>query len=291
MTSAGKNTGARVLLVIGFLAASLSYSCWLAQRTVLDAGETRSLARALLETDAVQTNLSDQAIKQIDAEMPNGRGNAQVHTAVTEALHDPRVINAFADALGAIQGALVGKHQDQVTINGHALSAAIHDTLAAHNPQLAGELAKQAPLDIELNGNDLPRFGNTLNTARSVTTAAGLLAAFLICLSLFKAHDRHAVSRLGRRIAYMAIVPLLFFVVLPRVLAGLHGAGPEIVGTALRIYAGRVLPSPIVLVVVGLSVAIGALVVPAPRPTEAETRPATEVLPAQREPEKQPLYM
>jgi hypothetical protein len=295
VTKAGKNVGARVLLVIGFLAASLSYSCWLAERTVLDANETRGLARALLNTDAVQENLTDQAMKQLDTELPQARGNPQVRDAVTEALRDPRVVNAFADALGAIHGALLGKRQDRVTIGGHELSAAIQRALAKQNPTLAGELAKQRPLDIEFNGKDLPNFGNTRDNVRNLMTAAGMLAALLLCLSLFKAHDRRSISRCGRRIAYMAVVPLLVFIALPRVFTMFDGATPDIVGAALRAYAGQVLPSAIVLVVIGASVAIGAFAVPARRAVDPAPPPrpdaAAPLASRPPQPERQPLYM
>jgi hypothetical protein len=303
MHKAGKNVGARVLLVIGFLAASLSYSCWLAERTVLDASQTGGLARALLKTEAVQRNLTDQAVKQLDVEMPNARGNPQVRTAVMAALRDPRVIAAFADALGTIHGVLLGHHQDHVTMNGRALSSAIHDSLTEQNPQLAGQLAKQPPLDIELNGKDLPNFGNTRGNADNIMTVAAMLAVVLICLSLFKAHDRGSVSRFGRRVAYLAVVPLLLFAVVPRVLGSLSGAGPEIVGTALRVYAGRVVPSAIVFAGLGITIAISAFAVPKHRAVEEfphlpqdapAPQPAFAPFPspaAPQPPAQEPLYM
>ena len=44
------NRGARLLLVVGFLAAWIGYDAWLVSHVVLDPNATRAAAHALVET-------------------------------------------------------------------------------------------------------------------------------------------------------------------------------------------------------------------------------------------------
>jgi hypothetical protein len=106
--------------------------------------------------------------------------------------------------------------------------------------------------------------------------AAGVL---LIAISLMQVRDRKVVARLGRRTAYLAIGPLLAFAVIPHLLDGWSNTGAVVAGTLLRSYSGRVLPSALMLAVVGCSVSLIALatrlshISPAPAPGPALQAP------------------
>jgi hypothetical protein len=91
----------------------------------------------------------------------------------------------------------------------------------------------------------------------------GIVAALLfLTASLLRQHDRHAFGRVGRRIASLSVVPLVAFLVLPRVLEQLSGNTPQVASVLLRTYGRRVLPSAFGLVIVGLLVALGSAIWP-----------------------------
>ncbi len=88
-----------------------------------------------------------------------------------------------------------------------------------------------------------------------------MFALVLVGASLLVAHERRDVARIGRRIAYLSICPLLFFGLLPHLLQGADGDAPEIGGALLGSYGSRVLPSAIGLLVAGIIVTIGSLAI------------------------------
>ena len=59
---------ARVLLTLGFLAASVAYSSWTAERTILDPAATRGATHALLATPAVHDMLAREIRTALEAE-------------------------------------------------------------------------------------------------------------------------------------------------------------------------------------------------------------------------------
>ncbi len=83
-----------------------------------------------------------------------------------------------------------------------------------------------------------------------------------VTASLILVHDRRAFGRVGRRIAYLAITPIAVFVLLPRLLAHAPGDGPQIAAALLRVYGNRILPSTVALIVVGVAIAVAAMLSP-----------------------------
>ncbi len=152
-------------------------------------------------------------------------------------------------------------------------TAAVHDALAPTDPKLAAQVARVAPIDLHVKANDLPHLHDAKTAAGTVAVLAIMGALLLITAALLLQHDRRSVSRVGRRIAFLAFMPLVVFAVVPRVLQRTSGDAPQIASALLRVYADRVLPSAIVLVVVGLTVAVGALVWPRAGIEHAATSP------------------
>lgn len=259
-----QKSGARILLVLGFLAAFVGYDAWIVSHAILDPGATRAAAHALLEAPAVRKGLADQITTELDRQLPNARQDPRAQAAVAAALRDPRVANAFADTVAQIHAAVLSSNAgDQTfTIDGHALSAALHDALAPHDPQLAAQLLTVPPIAVQIKAKDMPRLHDPQSTADVVTVLAVMAALLLITASLILQHDRRTIGRVGRRTALLAFTPLLVFFALPRVLGHASGDAPQIASALLRVYGARVLPSAIALVVVGLTIAISALVWP-----------------------------
>ncbi len=147
-------------------------------------------------------------------------------------------------------------------IDGRALTTALHDEVAATDPQLAAQILRAPPLDVSISSGSLPHVPDARPTADVVTTLATIAALLLVTASLLLRHDRRSVRRVGRRIAYLAAMPLVVFVALPRVLTHASGDTPQIAAALLRVYGDRVLPSAIAFLVVGLATVVAALVWP-----------------------------
>jgi hypothetical protein len=259
----GSSAGAKVLLVVGFLAAWLGYDAWLVSHVVLDPNATRAAAHALLETPAVRNSLTDQLTQQVDSRVPAATGDPRVAAAVATTLRDPRVVAAFTDTIVSIHRSILsGTNQKVFTVDGTAVRAALQQTLAQQDPPAAAQVAKLPPLDVRITTNKLPDVHDPRDATNGVALLATVAAVLLVAASLVLRHDRRAVARVGRRIAYLAITPLLVFFVLPRVLEHASGSVPEVASTLLRTYGNRVLPSAIALVVVGVMVTVGALTWP-----------------------------
>jgi hypothetical protein len=255
----GSTTAARALLAVGFLAAWIGYDAWILSHVVLNPDATRSAAHALLETPAVRNGLADQLAAQVDRRLPSAAKDPRVEPAVTAALRDPRVVTAFTDTIVEIHEALLsGTDQKSFTVDGRALSAALHDVLVTNAPGLAAQIKRAPPLTVSIRSKDLPQ----LNDPRSATSGLAVLAILatllLITASLLLRHDRRAFALVGRRIAYLAITPLSLFLVLPSALGHVSGTAPEVARTLLRTYGDRILPSAIGLVLVGVFIVLGA---------------------------------
>ncbi len=274
---------ARLLLVVGFLAAWIGYDAYLASHVIFDPGSTRAAAHALLKTSVVQRDLTDDITKALDKRLPGAARDPRAKAAVKAALADPRVTDAFANTLARIhEQVLSNGDSTSFTVDGRAISAALHDALAKSDPQLAARVKQVPPLTIDIGHRKLPNLHDPRSTSNVVAALGTVAALLLIAASLLLRHDRRAIALVGRRIAYLAITPLVIFVVLPRLLDHASGDAAQIASALFRVYGDRVLPSAVTLVCVGLVVFFGALLMPRfgsddrsprPRPPASPSRP------------------
>ena len=258
----GRRTGARLLLAVSFLAASIAYSAWWVSGIVFDPASSGRAAHALLATPAVQRSLSDDISRQLDRELPETAAPAAVHTAVAQALRDPRVTTAFADALTQLHRAMLspdGNHA-AIELDPRMVTSAIHDALAQQDPGLAAKITAREPITVRLGGGDLPHIGPARGTFTMIQLVALIIALMCGALSLALEHGGRAVRRTGRRIAYLSIVPLALFEVAPPVLTHYDGETPQATAAVLRSLAGQVVPSAVILLVAGIAIAIGVTV-------------------------------
>ena len=259
----GSNAGARALLVVGFLAAWIGYDAYLASHVMFDPGSTRAAAHALLQTSVVQRDIARDVTKELNNRLPEAARDPRAAAAVKAALRDPRVTNAFADTLERIhEQVLSGGSSTSFAIDGRAITSAVHDALAKSDPKLAAQIKQVPPLTVEVGHRKLPNLHDPRSTANVVALLGVIAALLFIAASLVLRHDRKAVALVGRRTAYLAITPLVVFVVLPRLLSYASGDAPQVASALFRVYGDRVLPSAIGLAVIGLAVFFGALLMP-----------------------------
>ncbi len=259
----GSNLGARLLLVVGFLAAWIGYDAWIVSHVAFNPEATRAAAHALLDAPAVRKSLADQLKNEIAQQLPAIASDPRVGPALDRALRDPRVEAAFADTVAQIHQAVLSDSNAQTfTIDGRALTNALHDEIAPSDPHLAAQILRAPPLDVSISSKDLPHVHDARPTANTAMLLAITAALLLIAAALLLRHDRRTVGRVGRRMAYLGTGPIVALVVSPRVLAHAPGDPPQIAAALLRVYGDRVLPSAVALIVSGLAVFVGALVWP-----------------------------
>jgi hypothetical protein len=255
----GNNLAARLLMVFGFIALSLGYSSWVASRTVLDTKATTAVAHPILGTPSVQHALREKLADALDAALADAHADPHVKRAVAEAARDPRITAAFTAAIGSLHQALLSNGGGDITLDPSAITDSMRDALADRDPELAAQLANAEPLRVQFQSDKLPHLGSLRDKARTARTlglAAGIL---LIAGSFMLVRDRKAIGRAGRRVAYLAICPLVIFALAPRLLDGSRSSGAQVGAAALRSYSGRVLPSAIALAIIGASIALIAM--------------------------------
>jgi hypothetical protein len=273
---AGSTLFPRLLLIVAYIAAAFGYNAWVASQTVLDPGATRDVATTLLASPAVQRAITEDVSRELQREVGLDANDPAMQTAINAALHDPRVTAAFAKAAATLHDALISGGNTEVRLNTLAPTDALQDAIAQYDPQLAAEFAShvaEQPLDVELGGEDLPTVRGISSKADAVTVIGIVTALLLGVASLVMLHDRKHFGRLGRRIAYLALLPALGFVLLPSLLDRSHRDGAEVAGAVLRTYRGRIVPSVVALAVVGLVVFVAALVWPRRRAAEMPAAP------------------
>ena len=272
--------GARVLLTLGFLAASVSYSSWVVHRTALDPSATRGATHALISQPSVRSALATQLHDALTPALGRAGADPKLRTAVNAAVADPRFVAAFADAIAELHAAILSDHSGKVTIDTQAVTASLRTAIAHHDPALSKKVRAIGTVKMPL-GNDAkrPHVGGLTRAVGPVGVLAALLAILLIGAALLLVHDAKMIRRVGRRVAFLALGPVIAFAVLPRVLSARHGNSEAVGAAILRAYGHRVLFSAAVLVVIGVSTWLTAAAVPTLRrmyrPSAAEQPTAT----------------
>ena len=293
---------ARALLTLGFVAASLGYSSWTAQRTFLDPAATKRATHALLATPAVQTMLTRElrtaiapALEQIKAagtqtaspkhpvgpkrRALNARAakdaEVKLNQAIDAAVRDPKFIGAFEDAIMRVHEGVLSGDPGQVTLDSQAVTAALNQAIARIDPRLAPKTKGLKPVSVPIGGSGLPHIGDVRHDARVVGGSAIAMAFLLIGGALLLAHDRKMFRRTGRRIAFLALPPALLFLVVPRLLASSHNSGFAVSAAILRVYGNRVLFSAAVFAGLGVGIWLVAVVVPSRRESQPDAPPAS----------------
>ena len=265
----------RVLLTIGFVAASLAYGSWIAERTVLDPGATRGATQALMATPAVRSMLADEIHDELVPTLGATAKDPQVKAAIDRAVADPRLSTAFADAVEAVHTNLVSDTRRSVTLDPAAVTSVVDTAFLGVAPKIAPKVQHAPPLRIGIGGADLPHLGHVVHAIKSGAVVASLLACAAIGAALLLGHDRRTLRIAGRRVAMLALPATAVFAIAPRMLPMFsHSNVSVVVGTVLEAYGHRVLPSAVLLAVGGLGVWLLAVLFPLLQ-SLASTRTAT----------------
>ena len=274
-----KKIGARVLLTLGFLAASVSYSSWIVSRTVLDPSATRGATHALITAPAVRRTLAREIHDTLAPQLGHASADPKLNAAINAAVADPRFVRAFDDAIAKIHTAILSDRSGRVTLDTTAVTAALRASVAQRDPALARRVRGLGTITLPLGSDQLPHIGRASRDVGRVKAIALLLAIALVGGALLLAHNLATVRGVGRRIAFLAIGPAVVFAVIPRLLDTSHGSAQAVAAALLRAYGRQVLFSAVLLAVIGVSVWLIALATPLLRRLRGSGEPAPAATP------------
>ncbi len=256
-------------MTIGFLAASMAYSSWTAERTIFDPAATRGATTSLLSTPTVHDLLAREIRAALQPSLGPEANNAKLTAAINTAVADPRFIGAFEDAIVSINQAVLSDGHGRVTLDPDAVTGSVDGAVARVDPKIALQVRKTKQVSVPIGSADLPHLANVGRGVRQAGDIALAIAILLIGGALMLAPERKTFRRAGRRVACLAIPPVVVFAVGPRLLASSHNRALSVSAAILQAYGHRVLFSAAILAIVGLSTWIIAVAIPK-RPARAE---------------------
>ncbi len=268
---------ARFVLALAYVAGALAVSAWCVTQTALDPAATHKSIEKMFATPEMQQFVAKDVTKNVNAQLGLKPTDKRVSAAVAKVVKDPAVTTAFVDAVSQAYSAVLADAPANPIVESTTLTNKLATALKRKYPDLAARVQQQASPFYELDEVKLPRLGGVRKTVNDVRTIGALVALALVGLSLALEHDRRAVARVGRRVAYLAITPVLLYIVAPRLLGLVPGNIPQISSAATRAFSSRIVPIAVLLVVVGLVIVIGAVTIPRMRDrmmaTPAEASP------------------
>ncbi len=254
---------ARVLLWVGAIAASTAFWAFSAQQTMLDPSATRDLATDLIGADVVSESLAKQLSSQlrerVPAELASKVSDDELDAAASAAIADPRIADAFGDAIGSLHEQILnGGGDDKVTIDSGAINEALKEALQPIAPRLAKSIGGSDPIALEVDGARIPNLEAVDGAVGALLLAAALLALFGFGLGVV-VHPQplKAASIVGRRLVFISAVPVVLYLVVPAALSAIASDLTKLMSPFASAYGKGILPTALVLLVGGAVLWVG----------------------------------
>lgn len=251
-----QRTVARVLLFVGGLAAALSWWAFAAEQTVFNPRATHDVAARLLDAGPVQDSAVRSLASQLRKGLPKGTDASVATSIARQAVRDPDLHEAFGDAARTLHEQLLdhgGTHHELV-VDTAAVNAALRAALAHAAPDLAKRF-RPTPFSMRFDTRRFPNLAHARALMPELRLAGLFVAILTWALALALHPDRAAATRsIGRRIAGVAMVPVMMWVIVPAIMRLLsHELGSDITPIATG-YGTRLVPPAVALLVVGATI-------------------------------------
>ena len=174
--------------------------------------------------------------------------------AATTALQDPALRRAFGDALASLQQQLIdgGGKAHQLTIDSAAVTTAVRDAVQQVDPSVAARMPS-APLQLHFDTSSMPSLHGVDRHTGTVTWLAALIALAAWFGAVIVHPEPWTATRvIGRRVAEIGVLPLVFWVLIPAALRALHVSAAEVLSPLASAYGGRLAPAASSVVAVGV---------------------------------------
>ena len=254
---------ARLLLAVGAVAASLSFWAFSAKRTILDPAATRDVATSLIDTGAVTDSLASQIADQLDRAIPAefaGQLPAdEVERIAIAVVADPRVATSFGATIeSAHEQLLRGDREREFVIDSRAINRAVRETVSEFDPALGARVAEAEPIGASVDVSNLPSLQPVEAGVDTVLLVGAVIAVVAFGLGVaIHPEPWQAVAVVGRRIAAIAVVPIVLYLAVPAALRAISSDRTETLTPFATAYGSRILPAAFALMVGGIALWVG----------------------------------
>lgn len=215
-------------LILGpaLLIGSVAWSGYLALRTVFDEDRSATVARELLENDAVTEQLAENIGVAIEAALPDDvpLTAEEVDAAALAVLNDPRVTDLVIDSFGQTHRSFLGLDEVPQTLDLNPVAAVAREQIATISPDAAAAIPADTNWSVELPTERIPNSSPVRDLLETSVPYLAGISVVMVLLAFLTTSDRPSVLRraafwaIGTTAVYLLLgygVPALVRFVLP----------------------------------------------------------------------------
>jgi hypothetical protein len=254
---------AGLILGLSLLAASLSWSGFLALRTVFDTDRSRDVAEELLDNDDVVSQLATNFAGVIDAAVPADAALPEglAEEAATAALGDPAVRELMLTAFVDTHRAFLGDGDAPGEVDLTPIAESVRPTLVAAVPGLESVLPESTRLVIPLPTEHIPDASPVESFLERAVPALAIVAVLGAFVALVFTSDRPSILR---RAGFWALGTTAVYLVLglgvPRLLRAAIPDQGEVLAALLTALLRTTIAPSIVLAVCGAGLIVASMI-------------------------------
>jgi hypothetical protein len=227
-------------------------------RVALDESAVQGTARTLLGTERVEEPMRARTAAAIAATVPGTAplGPRRFERLVRTTVEQPEFLAAFRDAVGVVHRHVFVGETGPIVLEPENVRVAIVGALDEREPDLGGQVPATAAPVVTVDSESIPDLDGWAPVVRRTTAISGVLAGVLLAVGLALSERRaRAVARIGRWATATGVGVLVFFWLLPRVVAPLIGGWTEVGGGVVSSSSALLVPA-LVLIAVGVAVIV-----------------------------------
>ncbi|MEO1060204.1 MAG: hypothetical protein AAFZ07_02210 [Actinomycetota bacterium] len=188
---------AALILGPALLIASLSWSGFVALRTVFDPDRSADVAEELFDNEEVQEQLTTNLGVAIETALPDDVPvtDEQIDAIAAFALEDPAVEALILQALDSAHGAFLGEGTAPTTLSLGPVTESLRASLVEAVPQAEGSIPEIEPVEVTLPTDRIPDASPLRSLLQRLVPIGALLAAIGVVVALLTTSDRPTVLR------------------------------------------------------------------------------------------------
>lgn len=244
-------------------AASLAWSGFTAQRTVLDPARSEQIAVDLYDDPDVRGQLVTNASTALSGVLPEGvdASGDQLDAAATRLLDDARVRTLLVGTLTQAHRSFLGESENPLSVDLGVVGVAARDALVGIRPDLASTIPDVPAVVIDLPTDRIPNASPVRSFVDRAVPVLTVVAIIGVALAFFTTSHRPSVLK---RAGWWAITSALFVVVLsfglPFVLRQLLPDQAEVLSAILAALLAAMTTPSLVLAGCGVALVVAAMV-------------------------------
>ncbi len=188
---------AAAILGPSLLIASLAWSAFGLQNTMLDPDRSERVADALFDNPAVQRQLQKSIAGAVGAQLPDEVpiSDSQLESGAGIALANPAVSELIRDAFVQAHQAFLGEAEPPTSINIGSVGDDVRNSTLDAVPGAAALLPESPDLIIDLPTDRIPNLGGFRRWLSRATPLLGLISVVGIAIALLTSNHRPSILR------------------------------------------------------------------------------------------------